>query len=111
MMREVIASLAELTAYAERAGIEEAARCFEPEEEARGETDARMLRLLPVMRQSVEDGMDPALRSMSCPPRTTATDLSKNVYSQRLTAPRRSGSACTAATAARSASSRSPVDL
>ena len=65
MMREVIASLAELTAYAERAGIEEAARCFEPEEETRGETDARMLRLLPVMRQSVEDGMDPALRSMS----------------------------------------------
>ena len=64
-MKEVITSLAELTAYAERAGIEEAARCFEPEEETRAETDARMLRLLPVMRQSVEDGMDPALRSMS----------------------------------------------
>ena len=64
-MRQNIGSLAELVAYAEEFGIEEAARCFEPEEETRAQTDARMLALLPVMRQSVEDGMDPALRSMS----------------------------------------------
>ena len=64
-MRQIITSLAELIACADAAGIEEAARCFEPEEETRAETDARMLALLPVMRQSVKDGMDPALRSMS----------------------------------------------
>ena len=64
-MRQIITSLAELIDCADAVGIEEAARCFEPEEETRAETDARMLALLPVMRQSVEDGMDPALRSMS----------------------------------------------
>ena len=63
-MRQIITSLAELIACADAVGIEEAARCFEPEEETRAETDARMLALLPVMRQSVKDGMDPALRSM-----------------------------------------------
>ena len=64
-MRQIITSLAELVACAEESGIEEAARCFEPEEETRAQTDARMLALLPVMRQSVEDGMNPRLRSMS----------------------------------------------
>ena len=64
-MRQIITSLAELIACAEDAGIEEAARCFEPAEESREETDARMLALLPVMRQSVKDGMNPGLRSMS----------------------------------------------
>ena len=64
-MKQIITSLAELIEYAETAGIEEAARCFEPEEETRAQTDARMLALLPVMRQSVEDGMNPDLRSMS----------------------------------------------
>ena len=64
-MRQIITSLAELIACADTMGIEEAARCFEPAEETREETDARMLALLPVMRQSVEDGMNPDLRSMS----------------------------------------------
>ncbi len=64
-MRQIITSLAELVACAEESGIEEAARCFEPEEETRAQTDTRMLALLPVMRQSVEDGMNPRLRSMS----------------------------------------------
>ena len=64
-MRQAIASLAELTALAEEIGIEEAARSFEPQEETREQTDERMLKLLPVMRQSVQDGMNPGLKSMS----------------------------------------------
>ena len=79
----MIDSLAQFIQDADRLGLMPAARAIERREEkvSDAEIDARMLALLPVMRQSAEKGMDKNLRSMSGMTGGQAARLSEAVLS------------------------------
>lgn len=79
----MIDSLAQFVQAADQLGLMPAARAIERREEkvSDAEIDARMLALLPVMRQSAEKGMDKNLRSMSGMTGGQAARLSEAVLS------------------------------